>query len=165
MISALFFFSLSRFLSFLVLSHRESHKTLFVSSSPTAASGNFKELSRAFCVMLKAVKDFKRRSLQGILGSTENTVDEDFNTLQVHFNGALCNISTLATALDKLDHHQRSMFKDATVASQNFNDIYSGMDASPWPIAVNALRYQSQSKQFNQKWNQVRVLPCPDHNE
>lgn len=113
--------------------------------------------------MFKAVKDFKRRSVQTILkttgSTTEGIVDEDYDTHVKNFHHMIEEMHECGDALHGYLSHQKTMFSGGQKLSLSIAKVYNTNTTieqnNEWPGVTNDLDHEPEATVMQAKWDKI----------
>jgi len=108
--------------------------------------------------MFKALKDARRRSVEtilGVVGSTERTVDADYDEFSGRFLGMMDDMVDNGKALQDLLEKQKAMTADASTLAETLARVYSKNAEQPWPTSSNGMTQGAAAEVYKDAWADI----------
>ena len=108
--------------------------------------------------MFKALKDARRRSVEtilGVVGSTERTVDADYDEFSGRFLGMMDDMVDNGKAMQDLLEKQKAMTADASTLAEVLARVYSKNAEQPWPTSSNGMTQSAAAEVFKDAWADI----------
>lgn len=113
------------------------------------------------CSMFKAVKDFKRRSIQTVVKTsglkTEEIIDEDYEESVKKFRVMVNEMQTTSDTLHRFLTSQKTCYAEGKELSSSLSTVYEINGSDEWPGVISDLQFEAQSASMKEKWTEVNV--------